>query len=172
MIKKPAVTTQNKQLLKLAMILFGAMYCVAYFLDLPNWHFIDYVDLVIHEAGHVVFMFFGTFMHILGGSLLQILMPVLFTGYFFGSGQTFSALFCMEWTAINFFNVGQYAADAQAMALPLLGGDSSGHDWHNLLSMTGLLPETKLIAGLIYLIGFGLLGFAVFLAIVEYKNQT
>jgi hypothetical protein len=35
------------------------------------------VDLVFHEAGHVVFRPFGRFMTILGGSLAQLLMPLI-----------------------------------------------------------------------------------------------
>jgi len=35
------------------------------------------VNLIFHEAGHVVFRPFGRFMTILGGSLLQILVPLV-----------------------------------------------------------------------------------------------
>jgi hypothetical protein len=46
-----------------------------------------------------------------------------------------------------------YAGDAVAMQLPLLGGDATGHDWHNLLVQTGLLSQTTLIANSIYILG-------------------
>lgn len=118
-----------------------------------DWHFIDNVDLVIHEAGHVVFLFFGTFLYIAGGSLLQLIMPALFVVYFYYSQQFFSSSLVMYWLAINFFNVARYAADAQVMQLELLGGDNSGHDWHNLLSMAGLLDHVKFISGAIYTLG-------------------
>ena len=39
------------------------------FLHLPN--------LVFHEAGHILFLPFGRFMTVLGGSLLQILVPIV-----------------------------------------------------------------------------------------------
>jgi len=43
-------------------------------------HFIIYnVNLVFHEAGHVIFIPLGRFMTILGGSLLQVLVPLLCT---------------------------------------------------------------------------------------------
>ena len=34
-------------------------------------------DLVFHEAGHVLFMLFGHFLTVLGGSLTQVLVPVV-----------------------------------------------------------------------------------------------
>jgi len=43
-------------------------------------HFIiSNVNLVFHEAGHVIFIPLGRFMTILGGSLLQVLVPLLCT---------------------------------------------------------------------------------------------
>ena len=39
--------------------------------------FMHRVDLVFHEAGHVIFRPFGEFMHVLGGSLGQLLMPAI-----------------------------------------------------------------------------------------------
>jgi hypothetical protein len=44
--------------------------------------FLHRVDLVFHEAGHILFIPFGSFMSILGGSLLQILVPLIFTAAF------------------------------------------------------------------------------------------
>jgi hypothetical protein len=134
-------------------ILAGAAYAFYYLATLKEWHFIDYVNLIIHEAGHFVFLPFGDFLTIAGGSLLQILMPVLFVWYFYKTSQKTSALLVLYWVAINLFNVGYYAADAQTMQLPLLGGDAAGHDWNNLLSMTGLLAQAKLVGSLFYFAG-------------------
>jgi hypothetical protein len=139
--------------LKVIVGLLGAFYCFYYLSSLGGWHFIDNVDLVIHEAGHVEFFIFGNFFYILGGSLMQILMPAAFVWYFYRNNQKYSAGLVMYWLAINFFSVAHYAADAVKMQLELLGGDTSGHDWHNLLAMTHLLGATNFIAGLIYLCG-------------------
>jgi len=139
---------------KLILIGLGALYCFYYFSTLDQWHFIDSVNLLIHEAGHVIFLPFGEFLTIAGGSLMQLIVPSLFVGYFIKTGQKYSAAITMYWLAINFFSVGHYASDAVLMQLPLLGGDNSGHDWHNMLLMTGLLNQTKIIAGLIFVLGF------------------
>ena len=38
-----------------------------------KYTWIDNADLVIHEAGHIFFMFFGKFIHFAGGTLMQII---------------------------------------------------------------------------------------------------
>jgi hypothetical protein len=48
-----------------------------------QWRMIDGLNLVIHEAGHVVFRPFGEFLMIAGGSLFQVIVPVTFAGYFY-----------------------------------------------------------------------------------------
>lgn len=45
------------------------------------------IVLPIHEAGHILFIPFGGFMTVLGGSLFQVLLPlVLMTSFVFGFG--------------------------------------------------------------------------------------
>lgn len=106
------------------------------------WH------LIVHEAGHFVFRFFGQTMMIAGGSLMQLLLSGLFVwqGVFWGNRVgTQLALLLL---GADFYCVSVYAADARDRALPLLGGDTSGHDWGNLLSQFGLLEATPVVAGL------------------------
>src|SRR5512138_3998988 len=38
---------------------------------------LDWINLFIHEAGHAFLKFFGQFVYILGGSLVQVLLPAL-----------------------------------------------------------------------------------------------
>lgn len=104
-----------------------------------SWWFIQNVNLVFHEAGHVIFMFFGQFLHTLGGSLLEILVPSLVTLHFYRSKQFFSAACTSWWMATAFLSVSVYASDAQARLLPLITNDVSTHDWYNLLQRAGLL---------------------------------
>ena len=119
------------------------------------WTVVHAFDLIIHEAGHFFFRFFGRFMEIAGGSLLQLLMPALFVyqGVYWSNklGTQLALLLLGQ----NFVDVSIYAADAQARALPLIGNlGPESHDWHNLLVMTGLLEHTALIAGAIYACAF------------------
>jgi hypothetical protein len=154
-----------KQKIKLTILILCAVYALYYLITINSWHFIDNVDLVIHEGGHIVFFPFGTFLYIAGGSLMQIIMPSLFIGYFYRAKDFFAVSLLLNWLAVNFFSVGRYAADAVVMQLELLGGDSSGHDWHNLLQMTHLLGLTTPIADLIYLLGIVSVGASLYFAL-------
>ena len=139
--------------MRLCIALLASIYFLFVALTPGAWHFIDFVNLLIHEAGHVIFMPFGEFMHILGGSLFQVVFPMLYIAYFYLRRDYFSASLLVFWVGENLINVSVYASDAIAMQLPLLGGDTSGHDWHNILSMLHLLPETGAIGFTIYMAG-------------------
>lgn len=144
---------------KLAGTLFLSWYFVRYAMGDPthtlaNWNFVDNVDLVIHEAGHIIFIFFGEFLHILGGSLTQVLVPLLFAGYFFVRRQWFSASVILFWVSENVISVATYMGDAVVQQLPLLGGDGVIHDWNYLLSTTGLLKYTTPLSHFTYGVGF------------------
>lgn len=137
--------------------LFVALLAVAYFgwcaYDPPRWHFIDGVDLIIHEAGHVVFMPFGEFITIAGGSLFQLIVPAAFVLYFYRRGQLFSAALVLFWLGQSLLNVAVYAGDAAKLELPLLGGDDSIHDWNYMLDRLGLLASAGGIGGLLRFCG-------------------
>lgn len=112
------------------------------------WHGID---LVIHEAGHFVFIPFGDFMRVLGGSLLQGLVPLLFAVEFLRRKNPFGAAFSLWWLAQSLLDVAVYINDARAGVLPLLGGVTgrdapSYHDWHNLLGRLGWLEYDQALA--------------------------
>ncbi len=138
---------------RLGILIIAAIYfsgCIFY----PNdWRFIDGVNLLIHEAGHLIFMFLGEFASIAGGTVLQILIPAIFAIYFFLNGQKFSGALVMFWLGQSFINISVYAADAQMMNLPLLGGDNVIHDWNYMLSRLGMLSSATTISGAIW--GFG-----------------
>ncbi len=129
----------------------------AYFLwcayDPYQWHLIDGVNLLIHEAGHIVFRPFGEFMMIAGGSLFQVIMPALFVGYFSYHKKFYSAALVLFWVGESILNVSVYAGDSLALQLPLLGGEDTLHDWNYMLSTLGLLPATGKIAGAIRVLG-------------------
>jgi uncharacterized membrane protein len=51
-------------------------------------NFLHLIDLVFHEAGHVIFGLFGRFIAVIGGSLNQVLVPVICTGRSWRAGST------------------------------------------------------------------------------------
>jgi hypothetical protein len=110
------------------------------------------VDLVFHEAGHVLFGVFGAFIGSLGGSLGQLLMPLVCGLALLRQGDTFGASLCLWWLGQNCLDIAPYMADARAGQLPLLGGNFGHsapygfHDWEYLLSETGLLAYDQGLA--------------------------
>ncbi len=122
-----------------------------------DWHFIDSVNLVFHEAGHTIFFFLGDYIRVLAGSAFQVAVPLLISIYFFINRQKISGAICLLWTGQSLLNVSVYANDAIDMQLPLLGGDSSGHDWNYLLSQAGILKYTHTIAYIIYVLGIAII---------------
>ena len=118
-----------------------------------EWHFIDGANLLIHEAGHVVFRPFGELLMIAGGSLFQVIVPLVFVGYFVWNKKYFSAAVVLFWVGESILYVAIYAGDSMALQLPLVGGEDAIHDWNFLLGHFGMLKQTAKIAGLIRLLG-------------------
>lgn len=110
-----------------------------------TWWFIQNVNLIFHEAGHILFIFFGSFMSLIGGSLLEILIPLLITGYFIFSKQIFSSVCTAWWLSTAFLSVSIYAADARERSLQLITNDPNTHDWFNILLQLNLLRYDVII---------------------------
>lgn len=139
-----------------------------YFLDVvvlykDSWCFIDGMNIWIHEAGHFLFMIFGSeFLTIAGGTLMQLIVPIVFVIYFLYTEQGFSASLTLFWLGESLVNVSVYMRDAVDMVLPLIGGGGTeGHDWHNMFSMLGLLPYTQLLANITHAIAILIVLFAI-----------
>lgn len=118
-----------------------------------TWTLLDNIDLAIHEAGHIVFMPFGEFMTVLGGSLFQILVPAVFVGYFARERDWFSSGYLCFWLGQSCFNLSYYIADARARVLPLLSDDPTSHDWTWLLLQMGLLNQDTQIGNAVRIAG-------------------
>ena len=101
--------------------------------------YLDGADLAFHEAGHILFSPFGQTLHVLGGTLLQLLVPALLAGYFLFRRSPCSGMVCLWWLGQNLVNVSIYMGDAREMKLPLVGGGE--HDWTQIFYQFGLLSE-------------------------------
>ena len=122
--------------------------------------FLHLINLPFHEAGHVIFTPFGRFMAILGGSLGQILMPMICLGAFLvKTRDPFGGSVALWWTAESLMDIAPYINDARALDLMLIGGvtgkETDGHDWNNILTMLGLLEWDHRLAHIAY--NFGIL---------------
>ncbi|MEW9798315.1 hypothetical protein [Alteromonas sp. CYL-A6] len=114
---------------------------------------VHYIFLPFHEAGHVFFGLLGQFMGSLGGTLGQLLMPLICVYVFLRQrNDNFGAAVCFWWFSLNFLDMAPYIADAQDGVLPLLGGNVGHsspygfHDWEYLLTETGLIALDNSIA--------------------------
>lgn len=119
------------------------------------------INLAIHEFGHMLFMPFGIpilgeTMVILGGSLTQVALPLVFVWYFlYGKKEhrdLHAAMICLWWASINVLSVAIYAADARARQLMLITGatgedDPESHDFYNLFAQWGVLNRDTIYAG-------------------------
>ena len=144
-------------ILKLVFAAVVAFYFLWIAYDPLQGSFLDLVDLPIHEAGHPIFGIFGEFIGIAGGSLFQVIMPCVFAGYFIWHYKYYSAAVVLFWVGQSILNVYVYAADAVIMRLVLTSGltgsEGGFHDWNYMLTRTGLIGSTKLVAGLIRTVG-------------------
>lgn len=125
--------------------------------------------LAIHETGHLVFAPFGEFLGFLGGTLFQLLFPLLFYGYFLRQQDRFAASVLLWWVAQNLWNISVYMADARAQGLPLVGGGE--HDWAYLLGRMGLLEYDQTLANAVQLAG-ALLFFWAMLRAFQYSTTS
>lgn len=124
--------------------------------------FMHLVNLPFHEAGHIIFMPFGRFIMFLGGTLGQLLMPLIcMGGLLITTRNTFGASASLWWLGENFMDIAPYINDARALRLILIGGvtgrEVDGHDWQNILGTLGCLQYDHLISHISYTVGIVLL---------------
>ncbi len=122
--------------------------------------FVHLVDLVFHEAGHVIFGVFGRFIGILGGSLNQVLIPAICTAYFAWHRHPAAAAVMLFWVGESVTDVAIYVADGRDMALPLLA-DGLIHDWNWILSELSLRNQARPIGVGVFVLGVGLMAASV-----------
>ncbi|NNM34214.1 MAG: hypothetical protein HKO53_14155, partial [Gemmatimonadetes bacterium] len=71
------------------------------------------IDLVMHEGGHLFFMWFGSDMlTVAGGTLFQTLIPLGVGLMFYRNGDPLGVAVALFWMGLNLAEVAPYAADA------------------------------------------------------------
>ncbi len=116
--------------------------------------FIDFANLMFHEAGHTIFSWGGYYTQILGGTLGELLVPLICVVVFTRRGATTAVAFCAFWCFENLLYIATYMGDARRSALPLVGGEES--DWTILFTHWGVLAQDRAIAA--WTRGFGWIG--------------
>jgi hypothetical protein len=119
--------------------------------------FLHLVNLVFHEAGHVLFAIFPRFLTVLGGSATQVLVPIVVLVAFWRRRDFFAASVGLWWAGQNLVDLAPYINDARALQLVLLGGrtgaEVEGHDWEYLLQAVGLMTWDHRLARLAHGVG-------------------
>jgi hypothetical protein len=143
-----------------ALIGASALYVLFLFELMRGGSLPSYMDLVfipIHEGGHLLFRFFGEFLAVAGGTLLQLGVPFLLASYFVLHRQILGAAFCIFFFFEQFLPIATYMADARAQVLPLLTvGDADYviHDWEYLFTKFGVLEHDIQIAHVVRILGW------------------
>ncbi len=116
---------------------------------------LDSANLVIHEAGHPIVGLLSGSLSVYGGTLFQLLFPVLVAVHFRRRGEPVGLAFGLVWLGESLLNVARYMADARSRLLPLVGGGE--HDWTEIFSRWGVLESDTRIAGFTAFLGGSLM---------------
>jgi hypothetical protein len=143
--------------------------------------FMHLINLPFHEAGHILFRVFGRFMMTLGGSLTQLLVPLIcLLTFLLKTRDAFGASVSLWWLGENLIDLAPYINDARDLNLVLLGGVTGKdvddfHDWEFILRKLGLLDYDHLLAKTAHVIGAGLMTCAVcwggYLLLKQFRNR-
>jgi hypothetical protein len=144
---------------RLLLWLYVAYLGYCQFVDPMSWNALQSLNLPIHEGGHLLFRVFGEFMHVAGGTILQLAAPIFSMVMFLKQRDYFGITFCFGWLSTNFVSMSVYMQDAQRLALPLVSAEGGGddgiiiHDWHWLFGHMGLLQHCETIGWLVRQLG-------------------
>lgn len=143
--------------------------------------FLHMINLPFHEAGHIFFSPFGRFMQSLGGSLMQLLVPLIcLVAFLIQTRDTFAASVTFWWFGENLMDLAPYINDALALKLTLIGGftgrelEYGFHDWEFILQELGWLRYHHVLATTAHALGALVMLLAAswgsYLLFKQYKN--
>lgn len=161
----------------IAWLCFYAIFLIYVLLSSQPFLFIDFVNLVIHEGGHLLFSWGGPTLTLYGGTLLQWLVPFLLAAYFYANRHTTGFVFSLFFFFENWRYTSFYMADARAQALPLVavgggGDDENMHDFYRIFSQLGVLNHDTQIASVTRAVAWlGMIGVVAWLAWRTFRSE-
>jgi hypothetical protein len=131
---------------------FG-LFLIVLFGSEPGFVFVlDHANLLFHEAGHPIVGLFSTRLEPYGGTIGQLVFPVVLLVSCWRKRQALGVTAAGIWFFENWLNIARYLADARRMELPLVGGGD--HDWNTILSRWGLLQHDTQIAAILKILAW------------------
>lgn len=157
----------------IAWLVFFGLFLLHALADDDGFLLLDNVNLIAHEAGHLLFSWLGPTLTLYGGTLFQFFVPLALAAYFWRERKTTAVAFTLFWIFENCLYTSVYIADARAQVLPLVTvGDPEGcgHDWNEILSHWGLLHYDVALARFVR--GVGWLGLLAAPAWLTYRHRN
>jgi len=150
------------------LVFFGLVLLLAA-ADDDGFLFIDNANLLVHEAGHLLFSYLGDTLALWGGTLFELFVPAALAVAFVFRRHLAGAAFCAFFFFENFLYIATYMADARRQELPLVsvGGGDTEHDWFLIFSSLGVLNYDITIAGITRALGW--LGMLATMAWLTYR---
>lgn len=137
---------------RIAWLLGYALFLLHLATDADGFPLTHPLNLVIHEGGHFLFGWFGATLGVLGGTLAEMLVPLLLAVAFVRQRHAPGVAFCAFWMFHTFPGTAAYMADARTLALPLVG--SGDHDWELLFTQWNVLHLDRAIAAVVRVLGW------------------
>ena len=130
-------------------------------MDIEDWSVsrtLIHIPMVpIHEFGHVLFMPFGEFMTLLGGTLFMCGLPLIFGGIFvYKNRDPYAASLMLWWSAVAVLDTAPYiwdAAEPRAILLSGRTGENGAHDFIDILADLGLLMRARQVGVIVWWFG-------------------
>jgi hypothetical protein len=155
-------STQSPARWLVGLAAIGAMWWIAFEQSerIPG---LTYVNLALHQAGHMVTYSAPELTTAMAGSIAQVAIPLLIVVYFFRRSDWVGAGVALVWAATSAAEVGLFVADAPAQKLELLGDEE--HDWAFILGPEGydamnrsaeIASQIRDVASVAAIVGFAL----------------
>lgn len=160
-----AVVVYARAALLALLIVYGVRLAAMSVPEADVWgSLLHYPAMPIHEFGHVLFMPFGEFAHLLGGALFQTALPLVFGAILLLKNRDpFAASVMLWWCATQLLDVAPYVYDAwkpQHVLLTGRTGDTGAHDFIDVLGDLGLLHRAQAIGRGVHHFGVLIMGAA------------
>lgn len=120
--------------------------CIYFLSTRGEYTLLDDFHLVVHEAGHFLLGWGWTPLDIAGGTIMQIIIPILLIVFTYWNFKRLYVQLSFFLLGHSFINISVYAADATARKIKLFPNQNVIHDWNYILSNLNMLDQDQNVA--------------------------